>query len=68
MKLVRNAATTYDSENKEHRRNRGRIHFYQVEGNPSNVTRLLNTPMTTWTTATSLKAVKASVRGPQSCK
>lgn len=33
MKLVRNAATTYDSENKEHRRNRGRIHFYQVEGN-----------------------------------
>lgn len=33
MKLVRNAATTFDSERKEHRRNRGRTHFYQVEGN-----------------------------------
>ncbi|WP_336018868.1 DUF5417 domain-containing protein [Acinetobacter lwoffii] len=33
MKLTRNAATTFDSENSEHRRNRGRFHFYRVEGN-----------------------------------
>lgn len=33
MKLTRNAATTFDSEKSEHRRNRGRFHFYQVEGN-----------------------------------
>lgn len=31
MKLTRNAATTFDSEKSEHRRNRGRFHFYQVE-------------------------------------
>lgn len=36
MKLTRNAATTFDSEQKEHRRNRGRFHFYQVEGNADN--------------------------------